>query len=92
MRLLGHKSGGAGRGEALDWVRVGAGGAGNGDTTCGEGVLELFSSVVPVKQDIKQHSSAVITDRMSACNELNLGCTFKLQAAAASSIPLLKIS
>lgn len=52
--MLGFISGGAGRGEAVDWVRVGAGGAGRGRTTCGEGVLELFSTVVPANQDIKQ--------------------------------------
>lgn len=59
--MLGFISGGAGRGEAVDWVRVGAG---RGRTKCGEGVLELFSTVVPANQDIKQYMHGVINDRI----------------------------
>lgn len=51
--MLGLGSGGPGRGEAVDWVRGGGGGRGGG-TTCGEGVLKLFSTCVPMTQDIKQ--------------------------------------
>lgn len=53
-RILGLGSGGAGSGEAADWVRGGGEGAGGGVTTCGEGVLKLFSNV-PMTQDIKQY-------------------------------------
>lgn len=63
--MLGFISGGAGRGEAVDWVRVGAGGAGRGRTTCGEGVLELFSTVVPANQDIKQYMHGAINNRIN---------------------------
>lgn len=59
-RVLGFGSGGAGRGEAADWVRGGGGGdggaaGGGGGNTCGEGELKLFSTSVPMTQDIKQH-------------------------------------
>lgn len=59
--VLGLGSGGAGTGEALDWVR--GGGAGGGGTTCGEGMLKLFSTSVPMTQDIKQNREEIITDR-----------------------------
>lgn len=55
-RVLGLGSGGVGGGEAAGWVRGGgdgAGGGGGGATACGEGVLKLFSTSVPVTQDIK---------------------------------------
>lgn len=48
-------SGGAGSGEVADWVRGGGEGAGGGGTTCGEGVLVLFSTSVPMTQGIKKH-------------------------------------
>lgn len=64
--MLGFGSGGAGRGEAVDCIRGGGGGAAGGNgggTTCGEGVLTLFSTSEPMTQDLKQYRYEIITHR-----------------------------
>lgn len=53
-RGLGLGSVGAGSGEAADWVRGGGEGPAGGGATCGEGVLKLLSTSVPMTQVIKE--------------------------------------
>ena len=62
--MLGLGTGGAWSGDAAGWVRGGGEGAGGGGgTTCGEGVLKLFSTSVPMTQENSADRRSLLTGK-----------------------------